>query len=316
MTEFKKGQTVYLRRENTKLSNPPHTGTVHSVGNNHVVLRTGGGTGYYKARKDNLTHNSKESWLLSKKYTTEAASVEKHCSKCADQTGGGKTPHSIRNGNWHCGLCGHETPKKSYNTQKKRSMEDLIKKLSEEHLADNAVKTLESSLRNPLSYNSIDHIMQSISKKSNVSPKQLRDAFMKKHGKTPDNYAKGMSEAKDPREYGYEGEMVMSQLKGVIMHSKRLHDMLKPDTDLPEWVQSKITLAYDYIQTASDYMATELDEDAPVNAVGGGNVAGMGVDKPGKPGSGEPGVYKKKKKDLVLAPTMKRKALTDFMRGK
>lgn len=136
MTEFKKGQTVYLKRENTKLSNPPHTGRVHSVGDNHVVLRTGGGTGYYKARKDNLTHNSKESWLLSKKNTTESTSVDK------------------------------------------------------------------------------------------------------------------------------------------------------------------------------------LGEDAPANAVGGGNVAGMGVDKPGKPGSGEPGVYKKKKKDLVLAPTMKRKTFTDFMRGK
>ena len=68
-------------------------------------------------------------------------------------------------------------------------------------------------------------------------------------------------EAKDAREYGYEGDMAMSQLKGVMMHAKQLHDMLEPDTDLPEWVQSKITLAYDYIQTAADYMATELDEE-------------------------------------------------------
>ena len=66
--------------------------------------------------------------------------------------------------------------------------------------------------------------------------------------------------AKDPREYGYEGEMAMSQLKGIIQHAKQLHDMLKPDTDLPEWVQSKITLAYDYMQTATDYMSTEMNE--------------------------------------------------------
>ena len=66
--------------------------------------------------------------------------------------------------------------------------------------------------------------------------------------------------AKDPREYGYEGEMAMSQLKGIMQHAKQLHDMLKPDTDLPEWVQSKITLAYDYMQTAADYMATEMNE--------------------------------------------------------
>lgn len=66
--------------------------------------------------------------------------------------------------------------------------------------------------------------------------------------------------AKDPREYGYEGEMAMSQLKGIMQHAKQLHDMLKPDTDLPEWVQSKITLSYDYLQTAADYMSTEMNE--------------------------------------------------------
>ena len=66
--------------------------------------------------------------------------------------------------------------------------------------------------------------------------------------------------AKDPREYGFEGEMAMSQLKGIMQHAKQLHGMLKPDTDLPEWVQSKITLSYDYLQTAADYMATEMNE--------------------------------------------------------
>jgi hypothetical protein len=66
--------------------------------------------------------------------------------------------------------------------------------------------------------------------------------------------------AKDPREYGFEGEMVMSQLKGIMNHAKQLHDMLEPSTDLPEWVQSKVTLAYDYMQTAADYMATEMNE--------------------------------------------------------
>lgn len=75
--------------------------------------------------------------------------------------------------------------------------------------------------------------------------------------------------AKDPREYGYEGEMAMSQLKGIIQHAQELHDMLEPDTDLPEWVQSKITLAYDYMQTAADYMSTEMTEEAPANVTAG-----------------------------------------------
>ena len=39
-----------------------------------------------------------------------------------------------------------------------------------------------------------------------------------------------------------------------------------------------------------------IEEDAPANAAGGGNVAGIGVDHPDRPGSGEPGVDPKKKK--------------------
>jgi hypothetical protein len=69
-----------------------------------------------------------------------------------------------------------------------------------------------------------------------------------------------IKEAKDEGEYDYEGDMAMSQLKSVIANAQKLHDMLKPDTNLPEWVQSKITLAEDYIVTATNYMDGELNE--------------------------------------------------------
>ena len=39
-----------------------------------------------------------------------------------------------------------------------------------------------------------------------------------------------------------------------------------------------------------------LEEDAPASSVGGGNIAGLGVDHPDRPGSGEPGIDPKKKK--------------------
>ena len=42
-----------------------------------------------------------------------------------------------------------------------------------------------------------------------------------------------------------------------------------------------------------------MDEDAPANAAGGGNVAGLGIDHPDRPGSGEPGKKKKKKTTLI-----------------
>jgi hypothetical protein len=69
------------------------------------------------------------------------------------------------------------------------------------------------------------------------------------------------TEAKEKTEYDYEGDMAMSQLKSIIANSQRMHDMLSDDTNLPEWVQSKITLAEDYISTASNYMQGEMNEE-------------------------------------------------------
>lgn len=69
------------------------------------------------------------------------------------------------------------------------------------------------------------------------------------------------NEAKDESEYGYEGDMAITQLKTMCRHAEEFMGMLKPDTDLPEWVQSKITLATDYIQTAHDYMSSEMNEE-------------------------------------------------------
>jgi len=69
------------------------------------------------------------------------------------------------------------------------------------------------------------------------------------------------NEAKDEGEYDYEGDMAMSQLKSVITNAQKLHDMLEPNTNLPEWVQSKITLAEDYIVTAANYMDGEMNEE-------------------------------------------------------
>jgi hypothetical protein len=81
-----------------------------------------------------------------------------------------------------------------------------------------------------------------------VDAKEIRKADMKE-------------EAKDPKEYGYEGDMAMNQLQTIMRHAEYLMDMMKPDTDLPEWVQSKITLAADYIQTSCDYMTSEMKEE-------------------------------------------------------
>ena len=69
-----------------------------------------------------------------------------------------------------------------------------------------------------------------------------------------------IKEEKDEQEYGYEGDMALNQLATLTRCAEMIKQILKPDTDMPEWVQSKITLATDYIQTAADYMHSEMNE--------------------------------------------------------
>jgi hypothetical protein len=78
-----------------------------------------------------------------------------------------------------------------------------------------------------------------------------------------------VNEAKDPREYDYEGDMAKSQLRSIMANAKQAHDMLKDDTNMAEWVQSKITLAADYISTVADYMQSEVNEGHEINESGG-----------------------------------------------
>lgn len=66
----------------------------------------------------------------------------------------------------------------------------------------------------------------------------------------------------DKGEYDYEGAMAKTQLQTVCRNAQDLIDMLEMDDNLPEWVQSKITLAQDYISSVTDYLKSrdELGE--------------------------------------------------------
>lgn len=70
----------------------------------------------------------------------------------------------------------------------------------------------------------------------------------------------GQNEAKDPGEYDYEGDMAKGQLKTMIDAAQELHDMLSDNENMPEWVQSKITKATDYIDSVRDYLKSEKDK--------------------------------------------------------
>ena len=69
----------------------------------------------------------------------------------------------------------------------------------------------------------------------------------------------------DKGEYDREGDMAKDQLHTLVKAAKELHGILADDDNLPEWVQSKITKALDYINSANDYMDQEKhDADNPI----------------------------------------------------
>lgn len=73
-----------------------------------------------------------------------------------------------------------------------------------------------------------------------------------------------MEETDDEREYDYEGEMAKTQLRSIMRHAEHLHGMLEDADNLPEWVQSKITKAEDYLSGAHDYMMSKMNEQTDI----------------------------------------------------
>ena len=53
-----------------------------------------------------------------------------------------------------------------------------------------AVADLEKDLKNPTGYDAIDHMMKTIAREHGITPKQLHDLFVEKHGKIPDEWTK------------------------------------------------------------------------------------------------------------------------------
>lgn len=65
----------------------------------------------------------------------------------------------------------------------------------------------------------------------------------------------------DKGEYDYEGAMARTQLQTICRNAKELVDMLKDDENMPEWVQSKITKAEDYLDSVTNYLKSRKDLD-------------------------------------------------------
>jgi serine protease inhibitor len=58
-----------------------------------------------------------------------------------------------------------------------------------------------------------------------------------------------------------EGGMAKSQLYKMAKYAMMLHDALQDDTQLEAWVQSKITMASEYISKVKHYLEYEMNMD-------------------------------------------------------
>jgi len=101
--------------------------------------------------------------------------------------------------------------------------------------------------------------------KESLTSKHKQEKESMKESTDYDSALRALDEAMaviDKGEYDYEGAMARTQLQTTIRNSQELINMLSMDENLPEWVQSKITLAQDYISSVRDYLKSreELGE--------------------------------------------------------
>jgi hypothetical protein len=91
---------------------------------------------------------------------------------------------------------------------------------------------------------------------------------------------------RDRGEYDREGDMALNQVHQIADAARELHAILGSDDNLPEWVQSKITKALDYLDTARDYLDAEGEMDREAMGEAGYSAkaarAGKDIGKPGK----------------------------------
>ena len=140
--------------------------------------------------------------------------------------------------------------------------------------------------------------------------KELPDAeFKKRYGAdwmsvkmaTATKMAK--KEAKDPNEYDMEGDMMKNQLRQIDSAINKLMGMISDDENLPEWVQSKVTKATDYIRSVRDYLEAEKADTQQ-------------IDGEKKPRMETLQILRKRAKDLLEASYSDRSKVKDFSKEK
>jgi hypothetical protein len=130
---------------------------------------------------------------------------------------------------------------------------NLMKKGDHEALKKH-VRSMDTDPRDKV----LDHIHPHHFKSLGFSPIGSMESAVKRHNKM---HSINESLYEDEREYDYEGEMLKSDLRSIMANAQRITDMLEDNDNLPEWCQSKITLAEDYVSTVANYLTAEMNEE-------------------------------------------------------
>ena len=100
-----------------------------------------------------------------------------------------------------------------------------------------------------------------IFRKHNNTAMKHYDSYLNLKKQKAEQVKEAVKDKFDIGEYDQEGDMAKSDLRSILANAKRVHDMLEDSDNLPEWVQSKITKAEDYMSTVANYMEAEMNEE-------------------------------------------------------
>lgn len=125
----------------------------------------------------------------------------------------------------------------------------------------------------------------------------------------------GEDDPAEKGEYDREGDMALDDIDTIESAANELQSIIDADDNLPEWVQSKINKAMDYLDTARDYMAAQGNDQEPIaeKAVSKQQQKFMGMAHAMQKGEKIKGASKELKK---VAKTMKPKDVEDFAKTK
>jgi hypothetical protein len=125
----------------------------------------------------------------------------------------------------------------------------------------------------------------------------------------------GEDDPAEKGEYDREGDMALDDIDTIESAANELQSIIDAEDNLPEWVQSKINKAMDYLDTARDYMAAQGNDQEPIaeKAVSKQQQKFMGMARAMQKGKKIKGASKELKK---VAKTMKPKDTEDFAKTK